>query len=147
MESYFPGLLEMPLDSNNRDDISNYVRASVLELKKHNVPARLVHDIEETLIKGSNGMFLWANLILYDLKTSSQISLHAIRQKLETLPTGLPAVYKSILLAIKLEDVEATNNILRWVVWSERPLKLEELKIAIAIQPGHRSMSALSEVI
>jgi hypothetical protein len=43
--------------------------------------------------------------------------------------------------------LEAAINIHRWVVWAERPLKLEELRIAIAIQPGHRSMSALSTVM
>jgi hypothetical protein len=49
-------------------------------------------------------------------------------------------------IAIQPKDLELANSILRWVVWAERPLTLEELKIAIAIQPGYQSMSDLSRM-
>jgi hypothetical protein len=88
-------------------------------------------------------MFLWVDLILYDLKASTSSSPHAIQQKLKTFPKSLPDLYRKILLAIQPDDLEVACNILRWVVWAERPLTLEELRIAIAIQPGQRSLSEL----
>jgi hypothetical protein len=92
-------------------------------------------------------MFLWVDLILYDLKTSVRTSQHAIQKKLTTLPKSLPDLYEKILLGIQHEYLELANSILLWVVWAERPLTLEELKIATAIQPGHRSMSDLSGMV
>jgi ankyrin repeat protein len=147
LKDYFSAVVEISLDSNNQNDISNYVHAGVSGLKQRNFPADLREEIREALIKGSNGMFLWVYLILYELKTSSQTSENAVRQKMKTLPSSLPDLYTKILLAIEPDDLETANNILRWVVWAERPLSLEELRIAIAIQPGHRSMSVLSDVM
>jgi hypothetical protein len=72
-------------------------------------------------------MFLWVDLILYDLKTSARTSQHAIQKKLKSLPKSHPDLYEKILLAIQPEDLELANSILRWVVWTECPLTLEEL--------------------
>jgi hypothetical protein len=128
IKHYFSTVVEILLDSNNQNDISNYVNASVSELEKRNFPAELREEIRDELIKGSNGMFLWVDLILYDLKTSSQTSGNAVRRMLKTLPTSLIDLYRKILLAIEPEDLETANNIHRWVVWAERPLTLEELR-------------------
>jgi ankyrin repeat protein len=139
--------LEVPLDSNNQNDINSYVHASVLELKENKFPNEVRKEIQDALIEGSNGMFLRVYLILYDLKTSPRASLRVIRQKLKTLPKSLPDLYRKILVAVKPEDLETANNILRWVVWAEQPLTVQELTTAIAIQPEHRSMSDLSEIM
>jgi ankyrin repeat protein len=146
IKSYFPDVVEIPLDPNNQNDIVKYVHASVLELEKRGFPKELRKKIQETLIKGSDGMFLWASLLLDDLKTSTQTSPNDIQHKLESLPQALPDLYRKILLAIKPEDVETVNNILRWVFWAERPLKLQELAKAIVIKPGLRSISSLSNM-
>jgi hypothetical protein len=147
IESYFPSVVKIPLDSNNLNDIASYVHASILQLKKRNFPVELRQEIQEVLIEGSNGVFLWVHLILYDLQTSSRTSPLAIRRRLKTLPKSLPDLYRNILLEIKPENLEAAHKILQWVVWAERPLTLQELAIAIAIQPGHKSMSALSDAM
>jgi hypothetical protein len=123
------------------------VKSNVLDLQQLKIPIDLRNEIKEVLIKGSNGMFLWVYLILYDLQTSTQASPYAIRQKLKSLPKDLPDLYNRILRNIKPEDLEVANTILRWVVWAERPLTLHELTVAIAIRPGQRSMDALSEMM
>jgi hypothetical protein len=147
MDSYFRDVVEISLDTNNLKDIADYVQASDLELKKRKFPTELRQEIQKTLIEGSNGMFLWVYLILYDLTTPGRKSPHAIRTKLKSLPKTLPDLYKKILHAIKPDDVELANDILRWVVWAERPLALRELTTAIAIHPEHRSMSTLTEMM
>jgi hypothetical protein len=147
IESYFPDVVKIRLDSHNQNDIDTYVRATVLDLKNNNIPTELRDEIQDALIKGSNGMFLWVYLILYDLKYSGRTSTHAIRQKLKTLSKSLPDLYRKILLAIHPDDLEVANSILRWVVWVERPLTLPELTIAMAMQPEQRSVSDLSEII
>jgi hypothetical protein len=139
--------VEILLDTNNRKDIADYVHASDLKLTKCNFPTELRQEIQKTLIEGSNGMFLWVYLILSDLTTPGRNSPHEIRKKLSSLPKTLPDLYRKILLAIKPEDVELAKDILRWVVWAERPLTVRELTTAIAIKPEHRSMSTLSEMV
>jgi hypothetical protein len=139
--------VKIRLDSHNQNDIDNYVRASVLDLKNHNIPTELRDEIQDALIKGSRGMFLWVYLILYDFKHSTRTSTHAIRQKLKILPKGLPDLYRKILLAIHPDDLEIANSILRWVVWAERPLTLKELTIALAIHPEHKFTSDLTDII
>jgi hypothetical protein len=66
--------------------------------------------------------------------------------KLNSLPKSLPDLYSRICLNIKVDDVEAANNI-RWVVWAERPLTLQELAISIAIRPERRPTSQSSDLV
>jgi ankyrin repeat protein len=147
MDSYFPDVVEISLDTNNLNDIADYVHASDVELRTRNFSTELRQEIHKTLIEESSGMFLWVYLILYDLTKPGRKSEHAIRTKLKSLPKTLPDLYKKILCAIEPDDVEFANDILRWVVWAERPLTLRELTTAIAIQSEHRSMSALTELV
>jgi hypothetical protein len=147
IDSYFPDVVEISLDKNNLKDIADYVHASDVELKKRNFSTKLTQEIQKTLIEESSGMFLWVYLILYDLTKPGRKSEHAIRTKLKSLPKTLPDLYKKILYAIEPDNVEFANDILRRVVWAERPLTLRELTAAIAIQPEHRSMSTLTELM
>jgi ankyrin repeat protein len=140
-------VIKLSLEAYNGKDISDYVHSSVDELEKRTFPIHLRNEIKKALIEGSNGMFLWVFLILFDLKTSTDSSPFAIRKKLKSLPEDLPNLYNRILLNINVDDVEAANNILRWVVWAKRPLSLQELKIAVAIRPEQTSMSKISETM
>jgi hypothetical protein len=93
-------------------------------------------------------MFLWVYLILSDLTTPGRKSPHAIRTEARA-PCRKPSRTSTerYYYAIKPEDVGLAKDILRWVVWAERPLTVRELTTAIAIHPEHRSMSALTEVV
>jgi hypothetical protein len=70
-----------------------------------------------------------------------------IRNKLKSLPKSIPDLYNRILGDIKVDNAEAAKNILRWVVWAERPLTLQELTIAIAIRPEQQSTSEMSKMM
>jgi hypothetical protein len=69
IESYFPDVVKINLDSNNQNDIANYVHASVLELKKRNVPTELRQEIEETY----RGFYWDVSLGLFDSIRSQNI--------------------------------------------------------------------------
>jgi hypothetical protein len=147
VDTYYPDVVEIPLDTNNQNDITDYVNSSVVELEQRKFPIDLRNEIKEILIEGSNGMFLWVYLVLSELKKTTDSSPFAIRKKLNSIPKSLPDLYNRILLNIKVDDAEAAKNILRWVVWAERPLTLQELTISITIRPEHRSTSELSEMM
>jgi hypothetical protein len=147
VDSYFPDVVKLSLETKNREDISNYVHSSVEKLEQRKLPIHLRNEIKEILINGSNGMFLWVFLILYELKTSGDSSEVNIRNKLKSLPKSIPDLYNRILGDIKVDNAEAAKNILRWVVWAERPLTLHELTIAIAIRPEQQSTSEMSKTM
>jgi hypothetical protein len=82
--------------------------------------------------------FLWVTLQINTL--CRQISDANIRASLASLPSGLPETYQQILRRIKTESTADTvYKIFQWVAVSSRPMHLEELREAIAIDPGDLS--------
>jgi hypothetical protein len=82
--------------------------------------------------------FLWVALQISTL--CCQISDANIRASLASLPSGLPETYQQILLRIKTESTAKTvSKIFQWVAVSTRPMNLEELREAIAIDSADAS--------
>jgi hypothetical protein len=147
VDSYFPDVIKLSLETKTGEDISDYVYSGVEKLEQRKFPIGIREDIQKVLIKESNGMFLWVYLILYELKTSEDASKFNIRNKLKSLPKSIPDLYNRILGNINVENAEAAKNILRWVVWAERPLTLHELTIVVAIKPEQQSTSEMSKMM
>ena len=142
--SHLTDVIRLPLVAENlKIDIAAFVEAKVL--KELQLVGSLGEEVQKALIDGANGMFLWVSLILNDLKNSSNTTPRAIRNTLKKLPPDLPGVYINIMRKIRKEDETAAQLILRWVVWALRPLRLQELTIAIAILPRHTSMSSMED--
>jgi len=134
---------EISLDACSlKSDITTFAVSEVNKLPQFSAMAQ---EIQQVLIDGANGMFLWVSLILDDLKNSFTTKPRIIREKLKTLPSTLPDLYKDILRKIKPENQPAANTILQWVVWAMRPLTLKELTIATAIRPHDTSLSTMED--
>ena len=139
-------VIELPLVANKlHSDINAFVKTEVGKLPQFS--GSLGEEVRQTLIDGAKGMFLWVSLILADLKTSTDTTPQAIRKSLKSLPPDLPGVYMNILRNIRARDHKTALSILQWVVWAIRPLTLQELTIAIAVQPAHTSMSSMQDVM
>jgi hypothetical protein len=79
--------------------------------------------------------FLWVAFQIEDL--CRQKSDADIRHTLKTLPKDLPETYQRALSRIiKDGNQKLANQIFRWVAAAKRPLRLEELREAIAVVPG-----------
>ena len=142
VELNLPDVVIIPLDNTNlKKDIADFVTTEASKLTKF--PVALREEIQQTLINGADGMFLWVSLIIDGLQKSTTTRPRVIREKLRSLPKTLPGLYTDILRKIKPEDQEYATAILRWVVWAVRPLTLQELTIAVAIRPEDTSMSSL----
>ena len=61
------------------------------------------------------------------------LTLPALRQKLKSLPSTLNETYSRILLAVEDEYKEYAHKILQWLAFSARPLSLDEVIEALAI--------------
>lgn len=65
-----------------------------------------------------------------------QVCDRDIRETIQKLPKNLPETYNRILSRIaKMGNARLAQKVLPWVATAKRPLLLEELKEAIAIEP------------
>ncbi|MCJ1347158.1 hypothetical protein MMC31_005379 [Peltigera leucophlebia] len=94
----------------------------------------LINEITDALVEGANGMFLWVFYQIEDI--CRQICDHDIRKKIRKLPKKLPETYDGILSRItRLGNARLAEKVFLWVATARRPLLLEELREAMAIEP------------
>ena len=70
---------------------------------------------------------------------SAQLFVEEVMEALEEAPEGLPNMYSRTLDSIDQMPTKHTQmayNILQWMLFGLRPLTLEELRTAVAIEPG-----------
>jgi hypothetical protein len=94
----------------------------------------LILDIQDALLKGSQGMFLWVALQIQSL--CSMKTDHAIREALADLPRDLSETFTRILRKSGSSDPALQARTLRLVLAACRPLTTEELREALSVVPG-----------
>ncbi|OCK72892.1 hypothetical protein K432DRAFT_430842 [Lepidopterella palustris CBS 459.81] len=112
----------------------------------------LREEIRASLSHGAQGMFLWLFFQIEEI--CNQDTDEEIRQALRSLPKDLPDTYNRALSHIvRRNQIESVSKIFRLVGAAERPLTLEELREALAIEPGQlylkreRMVNDISRVI
>ena len=94
----------------------------------------LIMEIQDALVRGSQGMFLWVALqieALCAMKTDD-----AIRRALADLPKDLSETYSRILRRVEEPGRNYQQPILELVLVAYRPLTTEELREALSVTPG-----------
>ena len=94
----------------------------------------LILEIQDALLKGSQGMFLWVALQIQSLcamKTDD-----SIRQGLADLPKDLSETFSRILRRSEALGKPYQRRILELVTVARRPLTTEELREALSVVPG-----------
>ena len=116
-----------PQDVN--DDIKFIVTAKVSKISRLSSQPQIREDVIRRISGGHNGMFLWAYLMLKELKycnTNSQV-----RELLDNLPGKLEPIYQAMLRRLHSTlspgTIDLCKQVLMWVVCAVRPLRLEEL--------------------
>ncbi|KAF8854030.1 ankyrin [Acephala macrosclerotiorum] len=94
-------------------------------------PANVRREIEQTLIDGAQGMFRWVVCQLEVLRKC--VKVDALRKALKSLPKTLDETYARILVNIDEEYSQDAFRILQWLVYSARPLRIEEVAEVLAI--------------
>ncbi|EGU87517.1 hypothetical protein FOXB_01965 [Fusarium oxysporum f. sp. conglutinans Fo5176] len=126
-----------------RQDIEKFIRArcvQVLEIMDCHDDMR--RDIEEELIKRSDNTFLWVNMVLEQLKNNPHAWLEFFVPTLRSTDK-LDGLYNSTF-----ERSKAPGALLRTlsiIAASQRPLTLDEIDDALAVQPDDRSIRQVLE--
>ena len=120
--------------AKNSGDITRYITRAYDQSATLPKRADFRQKVMAALLDGSNGMFLWVDLMLKDLSMRSQPK--QILNALKTLPKGLDKVYDKILGRIKTDVTEdgerqSLRELFCWVAHSTRPQTLLVLNLII----------------
>ncbi|KAJ6538461.1 ankyrin repeat-containing domain protein [Mycena vulgaris] len=131
------------------DDIRRYVDGQIaqsLRLSKHikDCPG-LREEIETTLVRGSDGMFLLPKLHIDSLATKHTVK--AVRDALNNMPDDLNSTYDRLMERINRQsedDKKLALLTLAWVTNAKRPLRASELREALAVEHGTMELDEYS---
>ena len=117
-------------------DILHYSRSIIGRVARLQ---RLQIEILAKIDECSQGMFLWARLMLEDLSQAPTINDQA--RRLAGFPKGLDNVYIDYLargaVSMSAEELQIRQEILTILVGTRRPLKVYEVSYAMALSGSH----------
>ncbi|OSS44401.1 hypothetical protein B5807_10865 [Epicoccum nigrum] len=122
----------------NNPDIAAFIEADLERcLRQGQLNIRdptLISKIQDALLEGSQGMFLWVALQIQSL--CSMNTDHAIQEALSDLPKDLSETYARVLHKSGSSDPALQAKTLQLVLAARRPLTTDELLEALSVVPG-----------
>ena len=119
-------------------DITVYVESKIREIDRlARLDPGFKQHIVERIITQSDGMFLLAGLQISSL--GNQTSIKGIRLALERLPTDIFTMYDQTIERIRdqsQENAELGLKVLSTIFSAVVPLQIDQLRHALAVQPG-----------
>ena len=135
------------------DDISTYVESKIQECSRLDRfttrDPEMKQHIVQTICSQAKGMFLLASLQLESL--GHQTTPRGVLSALKRLPSDLFTMYDQTIERIRdlpTEEAKLGLKVLSVIFGAMRPLKIDELRHALAIQPGdkHLDLEALVDL-
>ncbi|KAL6690585.1 hypothetical protein J3F84DRAFT_398280 [Trichoderma pleuroticola] len=128
-----PGLLELCLETENRADISTYVKSELSSFGE-SIPS----TIPDLIIDRASGVFLWAELVV---KLAVDLGLNGdgptkITAAVHSIPKGLDELYNGLIQNM----TAASLKLIKWICFATRPLSVSELRWAIATNADYSSL-------
>jgi tetratricopeptide (TPR) repeat protein len=134
----------------NRDDIDKYImenlkKVTLLHRMNQTRPRaakKFAKEIRASILQGSDGMFLWAKLILAQIYEKERKS--EIRETLRSAPRELDKMIEKVFLRLENDpdvNLRDLNMILAWVTCARRPLLLGELDEILRIPSGEQNLA------
>ncbi|KAJ9603004.1 hypothetical protein H2200_012299 [Cladophialophora chaetospira] len=134
-------------EDQTKHDIRVYVRHQT----KHIAAVRMIRKmepeqsqsfesfIENSIVTRSQGMFLWAKLVIDQIRDSP--SAESVEEALNDAPSGLMDMIHMVFLRLNHEDEVRTQylmHLLAWVLCCRRPLTIAELYVCLLETAGQR---------
>ncbi|KAE8376954.1 hypothetical protein BDV26DRAFT_305203 [Aspergillus bertholletiae] len=99
--------------------------------------------LTQQLTAVENRTYLWVTLTLDVLENIPGFTKGNIRRVVRDLPTTVDSAYEKILN--RSPDKDKAKTLLHIITAAMRPLSLEEVSLALAIDAGHQSLAAIHE--
>lgn len=135
--------LELRMEDLNSADISLYVHRQLASCKYPDLA-----DFETQIVQRASGVFLWTNLVIQRLRKAADQgrSKAEMRAILSRLPSKLDDLFHNIFVSIDLQERAKTIQLMRWILFSGRPLSLRELRVALALSSGSQQLSSFESL-
>ena len=131
--------LEQPADAACiQNDIDTYVAKNAASNLARYMPT--LDPIIQKLKDRSNGVFLWVDLVMKRLVARG--NLGALTRELEDTVDNTPSgsnmdrFYQDILNRLDEDGTDARSTMLLWVLFSKRPLNVDEFQVAVTMKTG-----------
>jgi len=130
-------------------DIELYVRAELGQIAQaRNYSEELKQSVESKILQKANGMFLWVSLVLDQLRNGRyQANRATVEGIVDRFPTNMDRYYSQTLEDILKSSPEEFKEILRAVLFQVRPMRSQDLAVALAIRSDQRSILQLSSFV
>lgn len=115
------------------EDIGLFIDQTFQEQPFFSWAEKLKEMARSTLIQKADGMFLYVSSQFSVLRRHQ--SLARIEKALNNLPNGLDETYRRILDAVHSDYQEQVANTLTWLIYSLRPLYIDELAEIFVLDP------------
>ena len=129
------------LEIDRRDsehDVALYVHTKLQSLLSEGSSKR--NDLQQLFERKAEGKFQWAALMVKHLGTHLTADFQTA---LEGYPPGLTEMYRTMLAKIPSRHNQVARDMLQWVMVALRPLRLQELSLAVSIQEGDTNEASL----
>ncbi|RSL79563.1 hypothetical protein CEP51_007263 [Fusarium floridanum] len=125
--------------ADRSDEIRAYIMAEISKWNRiRTLPTSLEKLVEEQLLAGCQGMFLWLSLQIEDIcprYTQELRSDAEILDILGNLPKDLPEAFDKALS--RMRDDRYGSKLFKLVSSAEPPLNMDELRVACNVEPGN----------
>lgn len=132
-------------DDHNRSDIETYATKRSQEIQeKFQLSDETRRYIVNIVRDGSDGMFLFAKLVLANLL--AQLSVEDLSKELQpgTFPKGFEQAYARIVARVyqnpNLVERETAQRLLGWITCSKRSFKWHELQAAVSMDTQEQTL-------
>ncbi|KAH6981804.1 hypothetical protein BKA56DRAFT_549653 [Ilyonectria sp. MPI-CAGE-AT-0026] len=128
------GVFEICIENENRKDISTFVQDKLSSFR-----VRTSSTIPDLMTKRADGVFLWARLMVkqvLDLEREG-IGLKQIEAKIRSVPQKLNDLYCELIRNMDPNSLK----LIEWICFAMRPLSLDELRWAMAVESDCRHQS------
>ncbi|TPR07789.1 uracil-xanthine permease family protein [Aspergillus niger] len=106
-------------------------------------PISLKKKVEQSLLAQANGSFRWMDCQLQTLRRCA--TPQAVQKALKNLPKSLEEHYTMAISKLDESNRMSVKNLLRWVAFALRPLSLDEVTSAIAINVDREHTPSIDE--
>ncbi len=122
---------EICVEDENREDIETYIQDKLQSIRD---PVK-ISILQEQITARASGSFQWVTLVVPRVCQLHRKAkpLQIIQSDIQKIPAELNSLYRELLQSIEEESVSQSLHIMQWISFATRPLTLDELRHALAV--------------
>ena len=126
------------LQDENHADIVDFVQSQLRSKAPNGRTTDYYKEFADQVIDKADGVFLWVSLVVPKLRKaiSRGDTLRRLRDMLNEIPIPLEELFEHILQKLDKETLLDTVHLLRWALFSDARLSLDQFRHTFVAQPS-----------